>query len=118
VPSFKLPTPTERARNIEIENRPGHPLVGCAFIIRNHERKIEFQGYVRAILSSGSGVGDLALVHFFDGMLGQALVPVTEMTGGILHPAPEGGREWIWFENDEHLRSYVDPIERERREEE
>ena len=95
-------TPVERARSIPIEDRQGHPLIGCCFAIR-HKGDVIVQGYVRAIVPSGKG--DFALVQFFEAALGDpstmALVSVDEMTGN------DPAHEWVWFENDKHLRAYV-----------
>jgi hypothetical protein len=97
-----------------IEDRRSHPLVGCCFMVRSPERRTLFEGVIRAIIPSGrADTGDLALVQYFEALLGTpntlALISLAEMTTphGTKHE-----REYVLFEDNQQLREYCEAYQR------
>jgi hypothetical protein len=91
-----------------VEDRAGHPLVGCCFIVRSVEGATQAQGVIRAIVPSGAAKGELALVQYFeagwDTPNTMALVPLADMQA---EPIGNFGG-WVLFEDSEHLQDYFE----------
>jgi hypothetical protein len=79
-------------------------LSGRCFIVRDDRGRTKYQGLIHNIIPCQQG--DLVLIQYFEAMFGQlntmALVPLAEMV------SPGGMGGYVLFEDDAHLRGYME----------
>lgn len=79
-------------------------LSGRCFIVRDDRGRTKYQGIIHNIVPCQQG--DLVLIQYFEALLGQlntmALVPLADMV------SPGGMGGYVLFEDDAHLRDYME----------
>jgi hypothetical protein len=100
--------------------RERHPLVGRGLHYKDERGCVVNQAKILAIVaSSNPGVGDLALIQYFEWMGGdpstQRLLPLTELTVSSGSGAA-GSERWVFYENVEDMNDHYERIDARRNE--
>lgn len=86
---------------------PQHPLVGRGVHICNEFGRANYQGEIVAVFPSGTDVGELVLIEWFEWLAGsathQSLVPLRSLLVD-----PRDHQHVKLFENMEHANNYWD----------
>ena len=94
---------TTKASNGQKVKPDAHPLVGKCFVVFRENKKASVQGIVRAVM------GDLCLVQFFEWLMGEpSTLKIVRMEDMVSAPLDRGVGKWEFFEDDEHLRSWLE----------
>ena len=91
--------------------KPG--LAGRCFIVRDERGSTKYQGFVHCIIPSQQG--DLVLIQYFEAMFGQPHTMALVTLASMVEEKDRGPwADYVFFEDDEQLRAYMENVQNRR----
>jgi hypothetical protein len=90
-----------------ITTKAKHPLVGAGLHYKDEDGCVQNQAVILEVVSSGSSVGDLALIQYFEWFGGEPstrrLLPLTELANSD---------RWVFYADVEEMKDHHERVDR------
>jgi hypothetical protein len=96
-----------------IPTKAKHPLVGAGVHCKDKDGCVQNQAVILEVVPSGSSVGDLALIQYFEWLVGEPstrrLLPLTELASSD---------RWVFYADAEEMNDHYQRVDRHHPKEE